>query len=274
MPKYSVRGYLESIVFRSVVIGTLILVCVFFATRPIEYDAHDKHPHEPTKSEISDQFLGIGPEGWTAIFTGVLTVATLALAGVAAVQITYLKRADRTARITAKAALKSANVAERALIATERAFVFVVDFDLDFAFHPGSGQISKLRIRPIWKNSGSTATRDMKIRVNWTSYPWLGTPENIGDFRVVPFTRMFLGPQAREWSEGIEIPPNLATEAAQGISAIYIWGRVDYRDIFDDTPPRFTQWCNRLSLTRNGPEILHEFVSFGPYNQSDEDNRS
>jgi hypothetical protein len=64
--------------------------------------------------KLPPSFLGIRPDAWTAIFTGVLSLFKLALAIVAAVQIYFLTKADKTARVAAEAAKTSAQAAERA----------------------------------------------------------------------------------------------------------------------------------------------------------------
>jgi len=83
---------------------------------------------------------------------------------------------------------------------------------------------------------------------------------------------MFLAPQATEWSEAVYIPDDVASRALHGPTRIYIWGRVDYDDIFDGTEPHFTNWCYRVLIRTNkasDPDI--QFATEGPYNRSDED---
>lgn len=184
------------------------------------------------------------------------------------------KVAADAAQNAATAAQQSANIARDTLITTERAFVFLEDFDVDPVYAPrGQGvEIVSFVIRPAWRNNGTTPTRNMKIIVNWT--PWAGDlPDGFGyayGESVAP-TSMFLGPRAREWSDPIKIPGNEATLALKGVQNIYVWGRVEYNDIFDKTRLHFTKWCYRLVFTRPSPTPQTQFVAFGPYNGSDED---
>jgi len=130
----SAGGYLNHLwhdfLFRAVVVGTLVIVAAVFATRPT-YEPRKEHgsqgqPHYETGAKIEGHgFLGIGSDAWTAIFTGVLTLFTGVLAVTAFVQIRYLIRADETARINADAARRAAEVAERTLVASSRAWIKV-----------------------------------------------------------------------------------------------------------------------------------------------------
>lgn len=83
--------------------------------------------------------------------------------------------------------------------------------------------------------------------------------------------RMFIGPEATEWSAPISVPQDIATEALNGSMCIYVWGRVDYQDIFDSTRPHFTEWCYQLIFIGSDRDVNTQFVAYGDYNGSDED---
>jgi hypothetical protein len=114
----SFRRYLKSSLIR-VIAGTgLIVVAVLLATRPqikTQYcDSRDNQPNSIACPKVDDdKILGVGPDGWTAIFTGVLALFTAVLTSVSFIQIRFLIKADETARISADAAKQSADVAER-----------------------------------------------------------------------------------------------------------------------------------------------------------------
>ena len=205
----------------------------------------------------------------TALATITISIFTLVLVIVTRRQAILTKEAVR--------------ISERALISTERAFVFLEDFDPEIVYGRRGTQsgasnnltVSQLAIRPRWRNGGNTPTKDMTVIVNWTPWPG-GLP---GQFNyaygenVVP-TPMFLGPKATEWSEPIRIPAQVATAALHGGESIFIWGRVEYRDIFDKTRLHFTEWCYKLVFVRIEPHPQTQFVAFGPHNRSDEDQRA
>ena len=86
--------------FQSVLIGTLFIVAAFFATRPqypYEHKVDTCNSNTYSNNETKEKLIGISPEGWTAIFTGVLAVFTIVLASVSIIQIDFLTRADNNA---------------------------------------------------------------------------------------------------------------------------------------------------------------------------------
>jgi hypothetical protein len=205
----------------------------------------------------------------TALATFAISIFTLVLVIVTRRQAILTKEAVR--------------ISERALISTERAFVFLDDFDPEIVYGRRGNQsgdfnnltVNQLAIRPRWRNGGNTPTKDMTIIVNWTLWSGglpVGFSYAYGE-NVVP-APMFLGPKATEWSEPIRIPANVATTALHGGESIFIWGRVEYRDIFDKTRLHFTEWCYKLVFVRVQPSPQTQFVAFGPHNRSDEDQRA
>ena len=120
-------------IYRGIVVGTLIIVATIFATRPA-YEPRKEHGGEnQTSAETAPKikgngFYGIGPDAWTAIFTGVLTGFTGLLVATAGLQIRFLIRADETARRSADAAKIAAEAAKQSADATlsvERPFIFI-----------------------------------------------------------------------------------------------------------------------------------------------------
>lgn len=170
---------------------------------------------------------------------------------------------------------QSLKLAERALISTERAFVFVEDFDPDIVCGPRGGGSDNLvmhhfAIRPRWRNNGNTPTKNMTVIVNWTAWP----ADLPNDFSYsygenVQPSPMFLGPKATEWSDPIKIPAHVATDALKGKQTIFIWGQVIYSDIFANTGSHYTRWCYKLVFPRVTPQPVTQFVAFGPHNGSD-----
>jgi hypothetical protein len=65
-----------------------------------------------------------------AFYTFVLSIFTALLAIVSATQIYFLTRADKTARITAEAAKKSAGIAEKSLLAANRPLITIDPLNL------------------------------------------------------------------------------------------------------------------------------------------------
>jgi hypothetical protein len=185
---------------------------------------------------------------------------------------TLAAQQSRDTRESIAIANRSAETAERALVTIERSFVFLIELNFDSMSWTGGRQIVHLQVKPIWRNSGSTPTRNLSIRVNWAHCPISNVPPEIGTFKDIDPTKMFLAPQAQEWTEAINIPPAIATRALNQEVSIFIWGQADYEDIFDGTSPRFTQWCNRLNFTVSGAPSIAA-VAYSDFNRSDEDAR-
>jgi hypothetical protein len=204
-------------------------------------------------------FKEVKPEAWTALATIAIAVFTLTLK----LATDKLWRAGRDALVT-----------------TERAFVWLDDFNSDdhmITPRAGAFEFARLVIKLRWRNSGDTPTKDMAISVNWIDRADDLPADFVYDYgeNHVPF-RMFLAPQATEWSEPIRIPSPIATRVLREQTRVYIWGRVDYRDIFEDTPQRYTEWCYRMVI-EDVPQTRtprFQFIAYGPHNRSDEDRRA
>jgi hypothetical protein len=235
---------------------------------------------------LSDVLL-VTFNGLLALFTWRLYRATAGLfsetAGLrqaADQQRSDMLRSIEATEKAAEATEKAAATARDALITTDRAFVFLEALDPSPVYgrrgSPASGhsgwEVRKFVVRPRWRNNGNTPTKDMTVMVNWTTlvgelpddFPYLyreGT-------KAAP---MYLGPEASEWSDAIQLGTWEATRVIEGQQNIFIWGRCDYHDIFDKTPRHYTKWCYRLIFTRTDPLPESQFVAFGPYNGSDED---
>jgi hypothetical protein len=217
--------------------------------------------------------------GILAIFTGVLAqktsglfVETGRLRVLADEQRADIRRSIKASEDAAKAAERSAKIAEDALVTVQRAFVFLIEIDIDPSFTP-AGHVTRLRIRPTWRNSGLTPTRNLSVRVQWGHFPVTALPPGIGNFDGVYPTKMFLAPQAQEWTQGITIPKEVLAKVESLEENVYVWGQADYEDIFDGTGPRFTQWCNLLVIDGERRPPTVEFVAYGDFNRSDEDAR-
>lgn len=185
-----------------------------------------------------------------AFFTFALVICSGLLVGVAVVQIVLLVRAEHVSTVAANAAKESAEVANRSLVKTQRAFVFLDSFDTHI--------INKVfRVFPVWKNSGPTPTKTMTNYVNWM-FPTGDPPADFdfpdldakgasiprGSGQVFP---MFIGSQATILGQRIDIPTDTLTEARDGKVSILIWGWAKYTDQFDAAHE--TRFARRVEVT-------------------------
>ena len=138
-------------------------------------------------------------------------------------------------------------------VATQRAFVFIKDF-----------QIYSLRdaivIIPRWQNTGSTPTRGMVNYANWKffegrdipndfAFPDLDATGNPIGNRDQVTTPMFIGPKGEAFSETLRIPVQIFERARAGEGRIYIWGWTTYQDVFWLSGEHRTKYCNEVQVT-------------------------
>lgn len=258
--------------------------------------ANDNEEHDcPT---FFAGFLRLGERGfdWVkssdndkAVVAGFTIVLAISTIGLWLATIDLYRAGERQLELLTR----TADISERALITTERAFVFIdgFDYELSLATDNKSGPdyenlpewyksfpelyITRFAIQPRWKNGGNTPTKNMTIRVNWrgpsgemppTKYVYRGEP-------AIPF---FLGPQATQPGEVIVIPPALKLvdwemNPVPPEPMILIWGRADYEDVFGRN--HFVEWCYRLRFSRPGAateRMRATFIQWREYNRTDE----
>ncbi len=204
-------------------------------------------------------------------------------------QLTALSESNSATRESAMAAQDAANIARVALITTERAFVYIDGFNVElttamdsdtavdierlpeyYRTDPGI-YITRFAAQPRWKNGGNTPTNQMTVQVNWRGPPGPIPPDYIYRDAPQPF---FLAPKATEPTGFIEMPSaqalvNWAMRPIGDSPLIFVWGRADYRDVFNQ--PHFIEWCYQLRLSRpvRNERIRANFIQWGEYNRSD-----
>ncbi len=170
---------------------------------------------------------------------------------------------------------------------TQRAFVYLDSLVAHFSLlydNPSSLQyerkskldadliVTGLWIQPIWRNSGSTPTKNMRIQV------WFGNGEHWspGQYQNPTPTPFFLGPQATSGSKLIDVHSGFINELIEWknnpvgtIPPPMIWGRADYEDVFGES--HFTEWCYSPEATRTDPteRLRISFVQADQHNRSD-----
>jgi hypothetical protein len=114
-----------------VAIGVILMLIALLAF-PSEPQRHENSNASQHQAEFKTEHLDAPETLWqrtfedpVAFYTLVLSIFTAVLAVVAIVQIRFLARADETAGISAEAARKSADVAEKILVDAERPYIFV-----------------------------------------------------------------------------------------------------------------------------------------------------
>jgi hypothetical protein len=251
-------------------------------SRPAQdQSAADESPEEQESGEASALARYTK---WLMVFTGVLAVATIILAAstiglwrYAGEQAKETKRLITAVRATAGAAKQSADISERALISTQRAFVFIQNFTV---YVVGN----EIRIMPLWENSGVTPANPFRNYVNWRTfngpppadfeYPDLDVNGNpiVGRGHGEMF---FIGPKATMFADIIRIPIPTMEEARSGRLRIYIWGWAEYNDTFSGTKVHRSEFCREMlvtDVTQEGERItavVAAFRVYGKYNSAD-----
>jgi len=209
--------------------------------------------------------------GFLALFTYRLWKANISLWEAYQEHSKHLEKSVSIARESADAANRSAKVAEKTLIIGKRAFVFTDEIRaVSIPSEPGLA--AKWRITAILKNAGETPTQKMMMNINWKHFKE-EIPEdfNFPDASQPPVYG-FIGPKSFIHSCHVDIPIPLIEKAAfVGDHKIYIWGWVDYNDVFEGTPRRRTEFCYEI-LSESVPEkALIGFRLHRKYNGADDE---
>lgn len=194
--------------------------------------------------ETNSDFLTAAATVAIAAFTLTLWRATVKLWTISQQQSKHMETSIAIAIEAADAANRSAQIAEDALISGQRAFVFV-----DTIVYPNPLDHNFInnfwRINVIWKNSGLTPTRNLMSNINWGSF--INKIPNDFDFPDAVDREPLctcIGPKAIIHSDYVDIPVTFFN----GQNHVYVWGWVDYNDVFDETPRHRTEFCYEIIM--------------------------
>lgn len=202
-------------------------------------------------------------EWWLVYLTGALVLVTLGLAIYTArlyrATVKLGEEADKTStrqaaemsksiaisEQAANAAIRSAHVAEVALVITQRAYVSLIAVDRDMT-----------RTYPTFdvrfKNTGHTPAVNLVpvMKVHLAEWPLVSNLPEITPGK----SKSTLGPNIESgmkasWNEEIPLPEN-DVRFSSGKNAIYVYGRIDYEDTFGTK--RFTTYRFAYRLAGTG----------------------
>jgi hypothetical protein len=194
------------------------------------------------------------PDDPVSLYTLVLALFSGLLVTVSIVQIRYLIRADRTARITAEAAKDQTVLTRQAMVDTQRAFVLVKALEVELVTFPyqspTAGIIDRIagwRMGVVWENSGDTPTRDLITHVSLKFFDD-EIPNNY-DFPDLPernVSKALIGPRGTIHSASFLISVQEAQDVKNGPKGLYMWGWAEYDDVFPNTKRHRTEFCYEL----------------------------
>jgi hypothetical protein len=187
-----------------------------------------------------------------AAYTGVLAVLTGILAVVAVVQIRFLIKAD-------KLAARSANTAEKAMISSQRAYLFAEGYKSYFE-DPPDGNLERgygWRFRPIWRNSGDTPPKNLVIYSQCEirggplpdkyGFPFEMSESGTGVMSAKGNTQGGQAPRQYPDTPSSAVSPDDILHAYAGRKRIFLWGWARYDDVFEGTKRHVTHFCYQVT---------------------------
>jgi hypothetical protein len=203
----------------------------------------------PDAPKWTDQIIALSALG-TLAFTGILACSTVALWRSTKHLAEGAEAQGKDITITAAAAKKSADVAERALYATQRAYVAVTPrFSIELN-EPG-GPVMAVGFWMSMENHGNTPTAHM---VNKTSAAFLRKADGVQytyeravgqDAAEIPTT---LGIRTATTTDKQVFSRGHIEKVMEGSAELFLSGWVEYNDVFDGTPRHGVEWCFKVAI--------------------------
>jgi hypothetical protein len=189
-----------------------------------------------------------------------------AAATIAVAVFTYtLKRA--TDKLWA-ASKEQTLLTREALEATERAFVFVKHHSV----LPPSEHNSIYVLQIHLQNTGKTPTRHARGNASIKTFQGEIPEEfNFPDIQPEKETAMLIGPD-HSITNAVEVPPAIIDAVAHGKFRLYMWGWIDYNDVFKGTLRHRTEFCFEVRISAE--PVGAYGMAFHPYrrhNAADDD---
>lgn len=155
-----------------------------------------------------------------------------------------------------------------ATILSQRAFVFFKRINV-VQIPGGRGDVNNLRITADLENSGETGTKYLMNNINWKDFPPGGSPEdlNFSDISHKKLTYAFIGPKATINSPHIDIPITMLEKVGLGQIRLYVWGWVEYNDIFFKKIRHRTEFCHEIAYHKG----LVAFIGHSKHNNADDE---
>jgi len=138
---------------------------------------------------------------------------------------------------------RSYELSKEALVNGQRAVVALEDFSVSRE-RGSKGDIDGVQIRITWKNSGSTATKNLIYWSNWRIQRWDQKVDksfnfnDVFDFsaKKVPYMHGFATPQKSVGYYPIVIPRNIVASVQVEQLELVFWGKATYNDVFGPDP--------------------------------------
>lgn len=198
---------------------------------------------------------------------------------VTGVGVVYVALTLGEARATTTAALKAADEAEKATVAAQesvsvtrdigvaqtRAYVQFYDVDAHL-----EGDCVRLFMR--WRNTGQSPAVRAAFGTNYRTVD--GDDDEVIDFTIDLSTDSIpiIGSGHASRDVSIHIPSHVADGLKAGTSKIFLWGAIEYNDVFPNTPRRRTEFCIVISKVspKKGKAPDCDIETHGDHNGADD----
>ena len=209
--------------------------------------------------------------GWKLKLTDAITAfSTLFLVLTSCMQWSQTRRTvlemqagGKVAEENAKATKLAAETARASLLQTERAYISLSKLETVWILDPVTKRQRDLAIIPIWHNSGSTPPKNTSSKVNWWKTLHVNVDKlwfddswhNEDEYDRGRYYPLPVPPKGYLIGNTFTIPALNYFGAAERAERLFIWGWVEYDDIFSDTPRHRTEFCLELRVLGD-PEVL------------------
>jgi hypothetical protein len=220
------------------------------------------------------------PTDWLLVlFNGILAAFTVRLFYATDKQATEMQASINAAVDSSKAAIAGNQIAVTNAEQQLRAYVTARDVHLTLHRHPAQqgaygpieGRIHTYALAAILHNGGQTPATNVKINVSCQKLA-----KSLPNDFAFPDSDLFgygvIGPQGELHTPAIRIREN-DLEPIDAASDWYLWGWVEYDDIFDGTSRHQTEFCFLVDRRRLVPtnDFWIGFVPYSRFNAVDGD---
>lgn len=231
--------------------------------------------------------VSASPEHWGQLgdYIGGVLNPLLSLCALAAVLLTFrhqmkeLAEANAQTERSTSAAVQATEISRTTMVASNRAHL-VMNGPRWISHHEiDSGKVF-WRISVGWVNRGKTPAMSCRIVVRPLLSPVrLSGPKELDWKQEEAVNILSVSPGAVIESNVRDCWGSELAQIQSGKQFLYIWGWCDYRDVFDGTPARRTQFAFESSQLSGDPETLWDekspmnlhLIHFGSANLVDED---
>ncbi|MBM6576326.1 hypothetical protein KCP91_08070 [Microvirga sp. SRT01] len=183
------------------------------------------------------------------------------------------ERSLRAAEGSAEASRLQNKLSKDALVLTERAYITQSKHMVTSRVSP-EGEIVAIDLSVHWTNEGNTPAIDTASNLNWRLWPEplhkdFDFPEVVKDRYGI---RSVVGPTMFRPSYSVELFRDTLIAIANGSLFFYVWGWMEYHDVFEGTPRHRTEFAFQVLVnTEKMPrEVTITIVNLPAYNGMDD----